>query len=185
MGGPDPNKKQRVAETVNGKPIPRGANKSAIEAATRARNRIRGVPPPPTLNMPRAFKRFKSSKAPPPPPPKKKSENSGPNYQSAAPTNEDFYEVNQPISLENSFVPSGSKRAVLDKKVTTGNVISAGPSKKPPPPPTKSINSNEMKMFVPRGLKSSGNDTVTIKRNKKIPPPPPKPTGNKEDDEYN
>merc|ERR1711981_292130 len=35
MGGPDPNKKQRVAETVNGKPIPKGANKQNIEAATR------------------------------------------------------------------------------------------------------------------------------------------------------
>ena len=187
MGAPDPNKKQRVADTVNGKPIPKGANKEAIEAATRARNRIRGCPPPPNLPMPRAFKRFKSSKAPPPPPPKKRVEaaKGGPNYQTAGPTNEHFYETNQPVKMENSFVPSGSKRAVLEKKVTQGNVISAGPSQKPPPPPTKSINTNEMKLFVPRGMKGSGSgDTVTIKRNKRIPPPPPKPSGNKDDDEY-
>ena len=58
MGGPDPKKKQRVAETVNGKPIPKGANKEAIEAATRARNRIRGCPPPPNLPIDRLKRVF-------------------------------------------------------------------------------------------------------------------------------
>merc|ERR1712226_11276 len=188
MGGPDPNKKQRVAETVNGKPIPAGSNRVAIEAATRAKNRIRGVPPPPTSSLPRTFKRFKSSKAPPPPPPKKfqKKDNTGPNYQNAMPTSEMYYETNAPVTLESSFIPSGTKRAKPNEKSLSsrGTTISAGPSKAPPPPPTKAINAHEMKMFVPRGLKAD-KDTVTIKRNKKIPPPPPKPTGNKKDDEYN
>lgn len=62
--------------------VPQGGNREAIEAATRAKNRLRGVPPPPTLTLPRSFKRFKSSKAPPPPPPsslkKRKINNDGP-----------------------------------------------------------------------------------------------------------
>jgi len=188
-GGPDLSKKRPPPGVNNERFAHSGGNRIAIEAATRAKNRIRGVPPPPNLALPRTFKRFKSGKAPPPPPPKKLSQadRSGPNYQQAQPTSEMYYETNAPVTLESSFVPSGTKLAKRPDKSLgrmSGATLSAGPSRNPPPPPTKSINATEMQLFVPRGLKST-NDTVTIKRAKKAPPPPPKATGNKDQDEYN
>jgi len=154
----------------------KSTNRVALEASTRQRNRERGVPPPPSLALPRAFKRFKHGKAPPPPPPKSNSISKPAqltNFQKAAPSNDMLYE-NPLQTTEGSFKPSSTKRAQLNKPKI--QISGASTVTNPGPKPNiKNINSREMKLFVPRGLaKDSGKDSIMLKRNQRMPPPPPK-----------
>lgn len=180
--------------------VPQGGNREAIEAATRAKNRLRGVPPPPTLTLPRSFKRFKSSKAPPPPPPsslkKRKINNDGPDYTGMAPAAEFNYDLGfeHIAQSSNTFRPSGTKKAPPPPprkgsdqpntlKKETQKEISAKANVKYN---TKAITHTEMTHFVPRNLVKAGNkDTITLKRNVPLPKPKPEATGDKDTDEYN
>jgi len=185
-----------------------GGDREAIIAATRAKNRLRGPPGPPTLTLPRSFKHFKSNKSNPPPPPKLKKSSSGidrggPNYTKSGPIIENLYEykdLNLTIEdqMKGNFRPSGRKRApppppkkdgsganTLSNKKETSITKTAKPKVKYN---TKSITNDKVTHFMPRHLKGvvqGKNDTVTLQRNVALPKVKPDVTGDKSLDEYN
>ena len=119
--------KSQNIDTVGAVHVPKGGNREAIEAATRAKNKLRGVPPPPTIVLPRGFKRFRSGKRPPPPPMKKKEgasieRNDGPNYTNMKPGLDDQYGnigIGE-IFEEIFFVSKNQKLASISTKFSYG-----------------------------------------------------------------
>jgi len=157
-------------------------NREAVVAATRAKNRLRGPPGPPTLTLPRSFKHFKSNKTNPPPPPKllKKRTNQGPhggidyggpNYTKSGPILENLYDYKDPNltveqQMKNNFRPSGRKKApppppkkdgsganTLSSKNSNNNTEITKTAKPQVKYNTKSITNTEVTHFMPRHLK--------------------------------